>query len=121
MSKERIGADLKKTRFEILRDITKDKLERLEFVNPSMRSRKFFENSADKWACREFLHDIDHIDNIPFSITPDELIDQFINKMDRYSCNHKNKDRAFGFLRAIDMIEGIKEDYYSYIYKYRRK
>lgn len=74
-----------------LRDITQEYLDKLEYTHPFVNSDKFVDNSYAKWACKEILNVIDKSNDLPFKLTPIELLDAFSNKMQTYALmNSKN-------------------------------
>ena len=63
----------------------------LSFMHPFVTSDKFIDNSYKKWACKEILKEIEFSKELPFSLTPFQLLEQFSDKMKRYACmNVKN-------------------------------
>ena len=97
----------------VLSDIVQTYLDKLEYVHPYHRSIKFEDNVAAKWACKELLNDIYKVDELPFDLTPDELLDHFIEKMKRYACEHDHKEHTYLFAKAADTAEFISEEYWQ--------
>ena len=80
-------------------------LDKLELEHPHNKSWRFIKNSYEKWACKEILREIDSSEDIPFELTPAELLEQFGDKMNRYACNTPDKDKAICFVYAADLAE----------------
>ena len=91
-----------------LKAITQNYLDELKYTHPFVNSDKFVDNSYAKWACGEILREIDKVDDLPFNLTPIELLNAFSNKMDRYAfINSKN---ALGFTIAKETAEYLIEE-----------
>lgn len=87
-------------------------LDKLEWQHPCIRSRAFLENSWSKWACKELLRDIYNMKELPFEITPLELLEQFRERMSSYACEHPNKEHAMAFVVAEETADYFIEEYW---------
>ena len=95
-----------------LRSMISEYLDKLNYERPFVNSDKFVINSYSKWACKELLSNIDNIGNLPFTLTPFEVLDNFRNKMNQYAyLNYKN---SLGFSIAMDTAEYFIEEYWRY-------
>lgn len=96
-----------------LRDAVEERLEMLEAQAPpnfffSRRELRLW--TANKWACKELLRDIEEADSVPFVITPLEILEGFKRKMDDSACSAKNERREGVYLEASDLVTWIMED-----------
>lgn len=93
------------------RDLTRmvrNYLEKLEFNHPFVDSYRFYENSNRKWACKELLRYIRQSEQVPFILTPQEVLEQFADKMKNYAClNAKN---SLAFTIAAETAEYFLEE-----------
>lgn len=80
---------------EKLKKITSNYLDELTYMHPFVTSDKFADNSYSKWACKEILKEIEFSKKLPFDLTPLSLLEQFIDKMKRYSCVHSENGLPF--------------------------
>lgn len=98
------------------RNITQNYLDRLEYTRPFVNSDKFVDNSYAKWACHEILKVIDQANDLPFHLTPMELLEAFSNKMQSYaSYNLKN---ALCFTIAQETAEHLIDE--CWIHEWRK-
>ena len=102
--------------------ITMDQLrdtvtERLTLLQAQAPPNFFFSNrdlhlwSANKWACKELLREIDEAEAVPFIITPLEILEGFKRKMDDLACTfgtHSKREKIY--TEASDLATWIMED-----------
>jgi hypothetical protein len=81
--------------------------EELGFMHPFVTSDKFVDNSYQKWACSEILKEIEFSKKLPFTLTPLQLLEQFAEKMKRYSC--MNLKNSLIFTIAAETAEYMTE------------
>lgn len=91
-----------------LRDITQNYLDELKYTHPFVNSDKFIDNSYAKWACTEILKEIDKANDLPFHLTPIELLEAFSNKMQSYA--FMNSKNSLGFTIAKETAEYLIEE-----------
>ena len=91
-----------------LRDVTQNYLDRLKYTHPFVNSDKFTENSYSKWACEEILKVIDKADDLPFHLTPMELLEAFSSKMQNYA--FMNLKNALCFTIAQETAEHLIDE-----------
>ena len=92
---------------EKLRNYVEEYLYELSWQHPFVNSDKFVKNSYSKWACKEILREIDSSENLPFKVTPVELLDQFSEKMKEYA--YMNSKNGQGFVIAQETAEYLIE------------
>ena len=100
-----------------MKDLTRmirNYLEELEYKHPFVNSDRFFENSNRKWACKELLRFIKESEGLPFSLTPQEVLEQFIDKMKTYAC--MNSQNSIGFVIAAETGEYLLEQSWRLIH-----
>ena len=90
-----------------LRVIVADYLEELSYNHPFVTSDKFEDNSYAKWACKELLHEIDKAERAPFDLVPQQILEQFREKMNRYA--YMNSKASLGFVIASETAEYLIE------------
>ena len=98
-----------------LEELVQNYLDKLEWQHPPQRSDKFIANSMGKWACKELRRDI-HMSisgELPFHLTPAELLENFIDRMNRYACEIGNKNARYRFSIAADTGEYFMEEYWQ--------
>ena len=98
---------------EDLKRIVQDYYERLQFNRPLVKSEKFAINSYSKWACKEILRFIDQTDELPFNLTPIEILEYFSEKMKQFAC--MNERNSKGFIIAADTAEYLVEESWRFI------
>lgn len=91
-----------------LTKIVKNYQDKLEYTHPLINSDKFVHNSHSKWACKELLRFIKESEQVPFHLTPFEILDGFIEKMRSYA--GLNSRNAEAFLIASDVGSYILEE-----------
>ena len=91
-----------------LKTIVQNYKDKLEYTHPFVNSDKFTDNSCGKWACREILKFIDRTSDLPFHLTPIELLDAFANKMQNYA--FMNSKNALGFTIAQETAEHLIDE-----------
>ena len=91
-----------------LKTIVQNYKDKLEYTHPFVNSDKFTDNSCGKWACREILKFIDRTSDLPFHLTPIELLDAFANKMQNYA--FMNSKNAYLFTIAQETAESLVEE-----------
>ena len=97
-----------------LEEFVQNYLDKLEWQHPPQRSDKFIINCMSKWACKELLRDI-HMSisgELLFQLTPSELIENFIDRMNRYACEISSKNARYRFAVAADAGEYVREEYW---------
>ena len=87
--------------------LTRNYLDELEYKHPFINSDKFIQNSNSKWACRELLRFIKESEGLPFTLTAQEILEQFIDKMKTYAC--MNSRNSLGFVIAAETGEYLLE------------
>ena len=88
--------------------IVRNYLDKLEYTHPLINSEKFTRNSYSKWACKELLRYITSSEQVPFHLTPYEILDGFIDRMRSYA--GLNARNAEAFLIAADVGSYIYEE-----------
>jgi len=99
------------------RDLTRlvqSHLDKLEYIHPLVNTDKFVENSHAKWACKELLRFIEESEGLPFALGPQEVLEQFIDKMATYA--YMNSRNSLPFSIAQQTAEYLKEQSYRIIY-----
>ena len=91
--------------------IVRNHLDKLEYIHPFVNSDKFIQNSFSKWACKELLRYIKESEQVPFHLTPFEILDGFIDKMRSYA--GMNTTNAEPFLIAADTGSYLFEELYK--------
>lgn len=90
-------------------------LDKLEWNRPLVNSDRFYENSYSKWGCKELIRFIKESEDLPFTITPQEILEQFIAKMKEYAAvNSKN---SLGFVIAAETGEYFLEESWHLVQK----
>ena len=79
----------------------------LNWQHPFVTSDKFIDNSYSKWACKEILHEINGVDELPFNLTPIELLEEFSGKMKQYA--YMNSKNSLIFTIASETAEYLIE------------
>lgn len=79
----------------------------LEWQHPFVTSDKFVNNSYSKWACKEILKEIKTVDDLPFKITPIQLLEEFSSKMKQYA--YMNSKNSLIFSAAAETAEYLIE------------
>ena len=95
---------------ERLKKIVQNYRDRLEYTHPLVNSEKFLVNSYSKTACENIMREIDKSEDLPFDLTPIEILDAFCEKMKNYAC--MNSKNSFGFLIASDVAEYLIEEFW---------
>lgn len=86
--------------------------DKLDYSHPPIRSDKFRERSAYKWACDEILGQLKSSGDLPFDVTALDILEQFASKMKRYHAEHEDKDHADCFTNAGFLAEYFIEQYW---------
>lgn len=86
--------------------------DKLDYTHPPIRSDKFRERAAYKWACNEILGQLKNSGDLPFNITALDILEQFASKMKRYRAEHEDKDHADVFMNAGFLAEYFIEQYW---------
>ena len=82
----------------------------LRYMHPFVNSNKFADNSYRKWACGEILKEIEKTKDLPFDITPLQLLNQFADKMKRYA--YMNSKNSLAFTIASETAEYLIDEYW---------
>ena len=90
-------------------------LDTLNYIQPAPRSSssKFLDNSYAKAACMQLLEELDRVQSCPFDLTVLEVLEGYSNRMDRYACEHKNKEKAYCFVVASNTAQYFIEEYWK--------
>lgn len=91
-----------------LKRMIKNYYDKLCYIHPLIGSPKFMEISNQRWACLELLRELDNVDNLPFYLTPIELLQNFSEKMKLYA--GKNEKACIPFLEANNVAEYFIEE-----------
>ncbi|MBQ9250673.1 MAG: hypothetical protein IJ179_09950 [Oscillospiraceae bacterium] len=91
-------------------EMTQTYLDKLEWIHPIINSQKFLDNSYAKVACRRIIRELIESKDIPFNVTPLEVLQNFSDKMKRYACDMKNKELSFAFIQAAETAEYLIEE-----------
>jgi len=86
--------------------------DKLDYTHPPIRSDKFRERAAYKWACDEILGQLKSSGDLPFDVTALDILEQFASKMKRYHAEHEDKDHADIFTNAGFLAEYFIEQYW---------
>lgn len=95
-----------------LEKVVNDYYDKLTYSHPLINSEKFFTNANRKWACQEILREIGRVDKLPFDLTPTELLNNFLEKMQFYAS--KNEKNAEMFLEAASVAHGFLENVWRF-------
>lgn len=95
-----------------LRSIVQEYKDELSYKHPFVTSDRFVDNSYAKWACGEILKSIDRAEDLPFKLTPFEILEQFCDKMKRYA--YMNAKNSIGFSIAAETAEYLMEQYWLF-------
>ena len=93
---------------EKLKNLASTYHEELSYTHPFVNSDKFVDNSYKKWACQEILKEIEFSKQLPFNLTPIQLLDQFSEKMKKYAC--MNTKNSLIFTIASETAEYLIEE-----------
>ena len=99
--------------------IVRDYLDELSYMHPFVTSDKFIDNSYSKWACKEILKEIKKSEDLPFSLTPIELLDSFSQKMKRYA--YMNQKNSLIFTIASETAEYLIEQCWVSEWKHNKR
>ena len=91
-------------------EMTQTYLDKLEWIHPIINSQKFLDNSYAKVACRKIIRELIESKDVPFHVTPVEVLQNFSDKMKRYACDKKNKELSFAFVQAAETAEYLIEE-----------
>lgn len=86
--------------------------DKLDYSNPPIRSAKFQERAAYKWACEEILGQLKNSGDLPFDVTALDILETFADKMKRFQAEHGDKDHAECFTNAGFLAEYFIEQYW---------
>ena len=91
-------------------EMTQTYLDKLEWMHPVVNSQKFLDNSYAKVACRKIIQELIESKDVPFNVTPLEVLQNFSDKMKHYACDMKNKELSFAFVQAAETAEYLIEE-----------
>ena len=91
-------------------EMTQSYLDKLEWMHPIINSQKFLDNSYAKVACKRIIRELIESKDVPFQVTPVEVLQNFSDKMKRYACDMKNKELSFAFIQAAETAEYLIEE-----------
>ena len=116
MSKERVRAAVKKIRRDYdvaaMIRIVEAYRDKLDYTHPPIRSDKFRERAAYKWACEEILGQLKSSGDLPFDITALDILEQFVEKNKHFCSEHPNKQHTDCFVDAAFLGEYFIEQYW---------
>lgn len=95
-----------------LKRMVRNYYDKLEYIHPRINSDAFIRNSYEKWACKEIMASIDDEENLPFRLTPIELLTSFVGNMQNYAC--KNPNTSLMFVIAAETAEYFIEEYWRH-------
>lgn len=86
--------------------------DKLDYTHPPIRSAKFQERAAYKWACNEILGQLKSSGDLPFNVTALDILEQFVDKNKHFASEHKDKKHADCFMEAAFLGEYFIEQYW---------
>lgn len=102
-----------------LKRIVQNYLDELEYTHPFVNSDKFVDNSYAKWACKEILTEIEKVTDLPFNLTPMEILNAFSEKMKRYA--YMNSKNSLIFVIASETAEYLIEQCWLEVWRNERR
>lgn len=84
----------------------------LKLKHPPIRNNKFSEVAYSKAACEEILARLNASGDLPFDVTALDILEQFVDQMKRFECDHPNKKHTAYFIEAAFLGEYFIEQYW---------
>lgn len=92
--------------------IVESYLEMLNCKHPPIKSSKFEEVAYSKMACEEILARLKASGDLPFEMTVLDILEEFVDRMKHFECEHENMQHKTCFMEAAFLGEYFIEQYW---------
>jgi len=96
-----------------LEDCVRERKKNIKFLmthlNP--KSQKFKEICYQLWTCDSVIQEIDIARKVPFYYTPQEILDEFSERMVKFIDESPTRESSYGFRVAVTEAGYLKEKY----------
>lgn len=97
------------TSFDQAIELTESYFKKLEYLKPIVKSNRFIENSYAKIACKDIIRELKNSVNLPFVVTPLDVLYSYSNRMKLWASEFPDKEKRLAFLVAADTADYLKE------------